>query len=371
MCTRRLGSPRPATAARCSSRTRRRRSPAQTACATSVSTASRTLSAPEHLYQLGAGDFPPLRTLNATNLPVAASPLIGREAELGDLLSLLSGGARVVTVTGPGGTGKTRFALQGAAELVDVFSDGVFWVPLQALADAELVLPTVAQTVGARDNLPAFLAARQTLLLLDNLEHLLSAAPALADLLMRCPGLRLLVTSRAPLRIEGEHELPLDPLPDADAVTLFLERARAAGRRLARDETAAAICRRLDNLPLALELAAARTKLLDAPALLGRLERSLPVLTGGRRDAPERQRTLRATIEWSYELLDEEARRLFARLAVFAGTFSLDAAEEVCDADLDALAALVELSLVKPVGEDRFLMLETIGEYARADSKPY
>jgi predicted ATPase/class 3 adenylate cyclase len=323
------------------------------------------LSAPERIYQLGYGEFPPLRTLNATNLPVAANPLIGREGELTELMSLLRDSARLVTVTGPGGTGKTRFALQGAAELVDEFVDGVFWVSLQALSDPRLVIPAVAQTLGAGDDLAGHLRARRTLLLLDNLEHLLAAAPELAELLATCADLRLLVTSRAPLRIAGEHELPLDPLPDREARTLFVERARDVGRRLDPDETVAAICRRLDNLPLALELAAARTKLLDAPSLLARLEHSLPVLTGGRRDAPERQQTLRATIEWSYELLDEEAKRLFARLAVFAGSFSLEAAEEICDADLDALAALVELSLLKPVGEGRFLMLETIGEYAR------
>jgi predicted ATPase/class 3 adenylate cyclase len=323
------------------------------------------LSAAERIYQLGGGEFPPLRTLNATNLPVAANPLIGREGELTELMSLLRDSERLVTVTGPGGTGKTRFALQGAAELVDEFVDGVFWVPLQALSDARLVVPTVAQTLGAGDDLAGHLRGRRTLLLLDNLEHLLAAAPELAELLAGCADLHLLVTSRAPLRIAGEHELPLDPLPDREASVLFVERARDVGRRLDPDETVAAICRRLDNLPLALELAAARTKLLDAPSLLSRLEHSLPVLTGGRRDAPERQQTLRATIEWSYELLDEEAKRLFARLAVFAGSFLLEAAEVICDADLDALGVLVELSLLKPVGEGRFLMLETIAEFAR------
>jgi len=322
------------------------------------------LTAPERIYQLGEGEFPPLNSLNATNLPVAASPLIGRETELAELFSLFRAGTRVVTVTGPGGTGKTRFALQGAAELVDEFDDGVFWVPLQGVSDPGLVLPAISQTLGAGDDLTAHLRRRRTLVLLDNLEHLLDAAPSLARLVGACAEIRLLVTSRAPLRIEGEHELLLDPLPEREATTLFVERARDAGRRLGPDATVAAICRRLDNLPLALELAAARTRILDAPALLARLEHSLPVLTSGRRDAPERQRTLRATIEWSYELLEEDARRLFARLAVFAGSFSLDAAEAVCDADFDSIGALVELSLLKPIGADRFLMLETIREYA-------
>jgi predicted ATPase/class 3 adenylate cyclase len=322
------------------------------------------LTAPERIYQLGAGEFPPLKSLNATNLPVAASPLIGREAELEELVLLLRDGLRVVTVTGPGGTGKTRFALQGAAELVDDFEGGVFWVPLQGVSDPALVLPAVSHTLGAGDDLIAHLRRRRTLLLLDNLEHLLDAAPSLAELVGACAEIRLLVTSRAPLRIEGEYELPLDPLPERQAMTLFVERARDAGRRLELDATVAAICHRLDNLPLALELAAARTRALGAPALLERLEHSLSVLTSGRRDAPERQRTLRATIEWSYNLLDEDSRQRFARLAVFAGSFSLGAAEAVCDADLDATAALVELSLLKPIGTDRFLMLETIREYA-------
>ena len=322
------------------------------------------LTAPERIYQLGSRAFPPLKTLDASNLPVAANPLIGREVELAELISLLRNGVRVATVTGAGGTGKTRFALQAAAEVADDFPDGVFWIPLQALGDADLVLATVAETVGARADVAAHVRDRRMLLLLDSLEHLLPAAPALAQLVAECPELRLLVTSRAPLRIAAEREVPLEPLAAAGASALFVELARAAGRRLEPDETVAMICRRLDNLPLALELAAARTRVLEPGALLGRLDRALPVLTGGRRDAPERQRTLRATIAWSHDLLDGHARRLFARIGAFAGTFSLDAVEEVCDADLDALAALVELSLLKPVGEGRFVLLETIHEYA-------
>jgi predicted ATPase/class 3 adenylate cyclase len=323
------------------------------------------MSAPERIYQLGNVDFPPLRTLNATNLPVAANELVGREGELAELVSLFRDGSRLVTVTGPGGTGKTRFALQGAAALVDEFEDGVFWVALQALSDPMFVLPTVAQTLGAGDDLAGYLRSRRTLVLLDNFEHLTAAAPALAQLRAVCPELRVLVTSRAPLRIAGEHEFPLDPLPERDARTLFVQRARDVGRRLEPDETVAAICHRLDNLPLALELAAARTKVLDTPALLARLERTLPLLTDGRRDAPERQQTLRATIDWSYELLDDQVKRLFARLAVFAGSFSLESAEQICDADLDGLATLVDVSMLKVVRAERFLMLETIAEYAR------
>ncbi|MBA3364335.1 MAG: adenylate/guanylate cyclase domain-containing protein [Actinobacteria bacterium] len=322
------------------------------------------MTAPEHIYQLGDTDFPPLKTLNQTNLPVAASPLVGREDELGELLALLEDGYRVVSVTGAGGSGKTRLALQAAAESVERFEHGVFWVPLAGLGDPQLVLPAVAQTLGVRDDLAAHLADRHALILLDNFEHLLDAAGEVSRLLAAAPNVKALVTSRSSLRIDGEREYPLDPLRDAEAVTLFLERARAAGRTLVPDATVAEICERLDRLPLAIELAAARVKLLAPAALLERLEQRLPLLTGGRRDAPERHRTLRATIAWSYELLADEPRRLFARLSVFAGSFSLEAAEEICQADLDALGALVELSLLKPVGDDRLLMLETISEYA-------
>jgi predicted ATPase/DNA-binding SARP family transcriptional activator len=322
------------------------------------------LSQSQRLYQLGQEDFPPLKTLDATNLPIAANPLLGRERELDELVDLLRNGTRLVTVTGPGGTGKTRLALQVAAELVGSFEHGVFWVPLAALTDPEVVVLQIAQTIGARDDLPSHVRDKEMLLLLDNLEHLLAAAPALGELLAGAKGLRLLVTSRAPLHVRGEREYPLDPLAEPDAVTLFVERARDSGRELDADDTIAAICRRLDNLPLAIELAAARTKVLAPETLLERLDHALPLLTGGARDAPERQQTLRATIEWSYDLLDDEAKQLFGHLAVFAGTFSLEAAEAVCDASIDTLATLVDLSLLKPIAGSRFLMLETIREHA-------
>jgi predicted ATPase/class 3 adenylate cyclase len=322
------------------------------------------LAEPQRLYQLGSDDFLPLNTLDATNLPVVASSLLDREAEIRELVSLVSDGTRLVTVTGPGGTGKTRLALQVAAELVGAVADGVYWVPLADLSDPDLVVPTVAQTLGAKEEITASVRDRDALLLLDNAEHLLEAAPSLAQLLAAAPRLRLLVTSRAPLHLSGEREYPLQPLPDADAVMLFVERARSVGRELHPNGTVAAICRRLDGLPLAVELAAARTKLLDPDTLLRRLEHALPLLTGGPRDAPQRQRTLRAAIEWSHELLSPEQQQLFRRLAVFAGGCSLEAAEELCEADLDALAALVDLSLLKPIGANRLIMLETIREYA-------
>jgi predicted ATPase/class 3 adenylate cyclase len=323
------------------------------------------LTEAERLFQLGDGDFPPLRTLDATNLPVVSSPLVGRAQELDELVAILSNGTRLLTLTGPGGTGKTRLALQVAAELVGTLHDGVFWVPLAGLYDPALLAAEVAQTIGAPDDLGGFLRDRELLLLLDNFEHLLDAAPAVSAALASSGGLRVLVTSRTPLRVSAEREYRLDPLPTDDASTLFVERARGIGREVARDDTVGAICRRLDGLPLAIELAAARTKLLAPERLLERLESVLPLLTGGARDAPERQRTLRATIEWSYDLLDDSGKKLFARLSVFAGTYLIAAAEEVGDADLDGLAALVDTSLLKPIGDDRLLMLETIREFAR------
>jgi predicted ATPase len=322
------------------------------------------LTTPERLYQLGKSDFPPLKTLNQTNLPVAASRLVGRERELAELVELLSDSHRIVTVTGAGGSGKTRLALQVAAELVGGFEDGVFWVSLAGLREPEIVLPAVAQAVGAKDELSSHLAHRTMLLLLDNFEHLLDAAAPLAELLAEAPRVKALITSRAALQVSGEREYVLDPLAEADAVALFLTRTRDAGRHLDPDETVLEICRRLDRLPLALELAAARAKLMGPEVLLSRLEKGLPLLTGGRRDAPERQRTLRAAIDWSYGLLEDRTKAVFSRLAVFAGGFALTAAEEIARSGLEELAELVDLSLLKPIGADRFLMLETIREYA-------
>jgi predicted ATPase/class 3 adenylate cyclase len=318
----------------------------------------------ERLYQLGNVEFPPLRTLDATNLPIVSIPLVGRERELEDLVTLLSNGTRLLTVTGPGGTGKTRLALQVAAELVGTLHDGVFWISLAGLSDHELVPSEIARTVGAPDDLAGFLRGREVLILIDNFEHLLGAAPAVSALLASSSGLRVLVTSRTPLRLSTEREYRLEPLPDGDAATLFIERARGVGRELAANVTVVEICRRLDGLPLAIELAAARTKLLAPERLLERLGSVLPLLAAGTRDAPERHRTLRATIEWSYDLLDPAIQALFSRLAVFAGTFPVAAAEDVARADLDGLEALVDASLLKPIGDDRFLMLETIREYA-------
>ena len=322
------------------------------------------LSAPQRLFQVGAEDFPPLKTLHQTNLPVQPTPLVGRERELEEAGGLLLEN-RIVTLLGPGGSGKTRLALQLAAEAVEDFEHGVFWVPLQAVLDPERVVPAIAQTVGAQNGLADFLRGRRTLLLLDNLEQLLESAPTLAELLRDTADVKILATSREPLRLAGEQRFPVDPLPETDAVTLFVERARAIDPGFDPSPAVAKICRRLDGLPLALELAAARTALLSAEELLGRLESALPILTGGARDAPERQRTLRATIEWSYDLLDEEEQRLFRRLSVFAGSFDLDAATAVADAGLDTFQSLVDKSLVRRWGSGRYGMLDTIQEYAR------
>jgi predicted ATPase/class 3 adenylate cyclase len=365
------------------------------------------LSAPQRLYQLMVeglpAEFPPPRTLEnrPTNLPVQPTPLIGRTRELSELAELLAGPARLVTLTGPGGSGKTRLALQAAAEAIEGFKEGVFLVALAAVKDADLVLPTIAQTLAVSEQpgepldqtLGRFLSGREVLLLLDNVEQVVEAAPSLAGLLADAPGLRLLVTSREPLRVSGEREFPVEPLPvpqanasvdvarlsEFDAVALFIERALAVRPEFAvTNENAPAvaeICARLDGLPLAIELAAARVRLLSPQALLARLDERLKLLTGGARGAPERQHTLRAAIDWSYRLLSEPEQRLFSRLGVFVGGCRIEQAEAVTNHDdalgidlLDGLQALVEKSLLRrrddPDGEPRFWMLETIREYA-------
>jgi predicted ATPase/class 3 adenylate cyclase len=323
------------------------------------------LSAPERLYQLGDEDFPPLQSLHQTNLPIPSTPFLGRERELGEVLGLLSQkDVRLLTLTGPGGTGKTRLATQAAAELAGRYPHGVWWVPLASLRDPELVLETAGRAVGAKDDLAEHIADRSMLLLFDNFEQVVEAAGDIAALLASCPKLDLLVTSREPLHLTGEQEYPVPPLVHRESVGLFLARAKAVKPDFAADEPVAEICHRLDGLPLALELAAARVKALSSAQILSRLEQRLPLLTGGARDLPERQRTLRATIEWSYELLRPEEQGLFDRLAVFRGGCTLETAEEVCDADLDLLQSLVGKSLVRAEGE-RFTMLETIREYAR------
>jgi predicted ATPase/class 3 adenylate cyclase len=320
------------------------------------------LTEPQRLYQLGTEKFPPLKTLHQTNLPVPATPFLGRERELSEVLGLLRS-SRVLTLTGPGGTGKTRLAIQAAAEAAEEFPAGVWWVPLSTLHDPPLVRDSIAQVLGAKGEITEHIADNELLLLLDNLEHLLEAAPELGALVERCSGLRLLVTSREPLRVSAEQEYPVAPFASEEAVDFFCARARAAKPDFAPTATLPDICRRLDNLPLALELAAARVKILSPDQILARLEQALPLLTGGRRDAPERQRTLAATIAWSYEMLSDSEQRLVERLSVFVGGCTLEAVETVCAADVDRLASLVDKSLVRQSGE-RFWMLATIREFA-------
>jgi predicted ATPase/class 3 adenylate cyclase len=364
---------------------------------------------PERVFQLLApglpSEFPPLRTLDAyrNNLPLQPTPLVGREKEVAEVRGLLRREeTRLLTLTGPGGTGKTRLALQAAADLLDDFPDGTFFVPLATLTEAELLLPTVAETLGVRESgeqslgetLEDYLSERRLLLLLDNFEQVLGAASTVTELLAVAPGLKVLATSRAPLGLYGEHEFPVPPLtlPDLqhppplerltqyEAVGLFVERARAVKPDFSiTNESAPAvaeICVRLDGLPLAIELAAARIKMLPPKAMLQRLSSRLKLLTGGARDLPERQRTLRGAIEWSHALLDEGEQVLFGRLAVFSGGRTLEAIEAICDAEGDlpvdtfeGISSLLDKSLLRqeegPNGEPRFVMLETVHEYAR------
>jgi predicted ATPase/class 3 adenylate cyclase len=368
------------------------------------------LSRPERIFQLTAPDlpseFPPLKTLetHTNNLPLQATPLIGREREVEAVCGLLrSPETRLLTLLGTGGTGKTRVGLQVAAELVDDFEDGVFFVPIAAITDPTLVAPTIARALGlseggarpAEELLEGYLRDRRTLLLLDNLEQVLEAAPVVDRLLSTAAGLKILATSRTPLGLYGEYEFPIPPLslPDPEslpplenlteyeAVRLFVERARAVRPdfSLAEDNAPAVveICERLDGLPLAIELAAARIKLLTPQVLLDRLGNRLKILTGGARNLPERQRTLRNAIEWSYELLDEGEKMLFGRLGVFSSGATLEAMEAVCDTEGDlptdvfeGASSLLDKSLLRQEegagGEPRFVMLETIHEFANA-----
>jgi predicted ATPase len=312
---------------------------------------------PVALFQLGSVRFAPLRTISNTNLPHPASSFVGRRRERDELVGLLGNGARLVTLSGSGGSGKTRLAIEAASELVPAFKAGVFWVGLARLRDPAVVVEEIAQTLGAKEELAEHVGERELLLLIDNFEQVVEAAPELSKLLRACPNLRLLVTSRELLRISGEVAYPIPPLAEPEAVELFCVRAQ-----LEPDGTIGELCRRLDDLPLAVELAAARTSVLTPAQILERLSQRLDLFKGGR-DADPRQQTLRATIEWSHDLLSDDEQQLFARLAVFAGGCTLDPAEDVCDANLDILQSLVDKSLVRHSG-DRFWMLETIREFA-------
>jgi predicted ATPase len=328
------------------------------------------LSAPERIYQAGESDFPPLKTLYATNLPVPATPFVGRERELAEVEDLFArDDVRLLTLTGAGGSGKTRLALQAVGAAADAYPHGVWWVPLASVQDPAEVLPAASRSLGGGGPLPEVIGDRRLLLLLDNFEHVIEAAPAAADLLAACPGLDVLVTSRERLRVAGEQVYAVPVLERSDARELFVARARAAAPEFEPDAHVDELCARLDDLPLAIELAAARTTLLSAAQLLDRLGDRLDLLRGGR-DAESRQRTLRATIEWSYELLDTQEQRLLAALSVFRGTWSVEAAERVCDADVQQLESLVDKSLARRVETGRFLMLETIRDFAAERLEP-
>ena len=336
------------------------------------------LPMPEHLFQLSADGlvqrFPSLRSLEPrpTNLPVERMPLVGRMQESEHIAAAIrDAGAGIVTLTGAGGCGKTRLALHVAGGALDSFPDGVFLVPLATVTSPPLVLPAIAEALavseGAGQSLHAYLTSRRALVVLDNVEQVVSIGPELAAIVEAAPGVRMLLTSREPLHVSVERVIPVEPMPIGDAVSLFVTRASAAqpGFSITPENRAAVeeICERLDGLPLAIELAAARITVLAPAEMLSRLNDRLGLLTGGDRDRPARHRTLRATLEWSHDLLTDDERSLLACLGVFAGGFSLDAAEAVCGADLDVLASLVDRSLLRRAG-DRFEMLDTIRAYA-------
>jgi predicted ATPase/class 3 adenylate cyclase len=337
------------------------------------------LTAPIRLRQLLIdglpGEFPPLKTLYRSNLPVPATPFLGRETELAEVVQRLTDpNTRLLTLTGPGGTGKTRLALQAAAEAADHYPDGITWIPLASLREPEFVASTVTSALDLPQEPGAPLSAltgalegKRALLVLDNMEHLLpEAARTVAELAAGCPELRMLVTSRERLAVDGEREVPVDALTRDDAVDLLLARAGALSVDIDRDADAEALVERLDRLPLAIELAAARVKLLTPRQLLARLGDRLDSLKGGR-DVDPRQQTLRATIAWSHDLLSADEQRLFRRLAIFRGAYTVAAAEAICDAHIDDLQSLLDKSLLRrrdDGGEPRLWMLETIREFA-------
>jgi len=314
---------------------------------------------PVSLYQLGSRRFPPLRTISNTNLPVPLSSFVGREREVREVVSLVRDeAARLVTLAGPAGTGKTRLALEAAGELVSEFGAGVFWIGLATVRDPSLVVESIGQTLEATQELSAHIGEKHLLLVLDNLEQVVASAIELVALLRECPNLCMLLTSRELLRVEGEVVYPVPALAEPEAVALLCARAR-----IQPDDSVAELCDRLDNLPLALELAAARVSVLSPAQILERVSQRLDLFRAGR-GADPRQQTLRATIEWSYELLSDEEKLLFTKLAVFRGGCTLEAAEQVVEADLDTLQSLVDKSLLRH-SDQRFWMLQTIREYAR------
>ncbi|MEA2499348.1 MAG: hypothetical protein QOH26_1753 [Actinomycetota bacterium] len=336
------------------------------------------LAQPVRLYQVLADGlprvFPPPRTLNTrlTNLPIQPTPLVGREDELAEIAAVLrKDEVRLLTLVGTGGTGKTRLALQVVADLLDDFPGGGFLVALAPIKDPNHVIPEIGQALGLGgtdlETIARYLEQKRLLLLLDNFEQVVDAAGQVASLLAAAPGLKVLATSRTPLQLSAERLFPVPTMSENEARALFVERALSVKPDFSLTDKESSmlgeICDRLDRLPLALELAAARVALVSPAEMLDRLGDRLKLLSGGRRDLPERQRSLRAAIEWSHDLLGDEEQQLFARFAVFSGGCTLDSAESVCDTDLEHLALLVDYNLVRRQDE-RMMMLETVREYA-------
>jgi predicted ATPase/class 3 adenylate cyclase len=357
---------------------------------------------PEHIYQIDIPnlpiEFPALKTLDIqlNNLPAQMTAFVGRDREIAALLGLLRNpDVRLVTLTGAGGTGKTRLSLQVAADLLDEYEHGVWFVELASITDPELVLPTLASALKVKESAKAsieqtlheYLHERQLLLVIDNFEQVVSAAPVISKLLAAAPKVKVLISSREVLHLRGEHDYPVPPLglPESkrkqtaavfaqyEAIALFIQHAQAASPAFELNEENASIvaeiCTRLDGLPLAIELAAARSRLLKPIVMLEKLKSRLNVLTGGARDMPQRQQTIRGAIDWSYELLDEAEKILFARLGVFIGGWTVESAEAVCRAGLSidvlsGLESLLDKSLLRQMNDTRFTMLETIREYA-------
>ena len=339
------------------------------------------LGAPERVFQLGGGAFPGLKSLYRTNLPVPATPFLGREGELNEVVGLVAReGTRLVTLTGAGGAGKTRLMLQAAAEVSDGFPDSVVWIALAPLRDESALVATVARALEVQerpdlsllDSIVTAFVGKRTLIVADNCEHVLDGAAELVRRLIEgCPAVVVLASSRERLGLRAERVYDVPPMAPSDGHDLFVERATAVDAGFRDDEHVGAICEAVDELPLAIELAAARVRSLSTAAIHSRLTERLGLLISANRDVDERQRTLEATIAWSYDLLDADEQQVLQALSVFVGGCTADGALAVAGADLDALDSLLDKSLIRhrvdEAGQDRYWMLETIREFAQRE----